>query len=548
MKTFNLLVLILLPCFLLAQDQYETLENAYISVPIHNGNKHFQTSFNDGGFTIKSEGANTTFTSSLWLSGYDPAGNAFLSAQTYSPQTIDNGLTGPIDPNTGGPYADLTSVFNRFFEVTNDEIQAFLADFADGSIDNDIPANLLIWPAVGNPYFFDFSGEELPNHPGGLAPFFDQDGDGLYDPANGDYPLIKGASQAFYYVYHFGPAIGQSIPSTRSEVQVLARIYEAANSIGHTAFFDYKLIQTKFEDLRNFRIAMFVDPDLGCYADDYLGYNEECEFMYAYNQDALDGTDEQGGCDGVPIPVFENEIPIMAYSFIKKPEVFINQEVQELKTDFFIAYNSLNPISSLPSTQEGYLQNLNGTWLDNTPITFGGDGLNFGSIDSVNFCYPGNPADVNGWSACTASVPQSERRALLGLEDFTFPPGGVVEFTFAAFAHMGAELPCPDITETSSICEEIKAFNANSTTVSTTNFTLSDCLVLPNVVTPGESVNLKCESLPKQMAIFNSSGKLIKNFYSEQNHIFSAPTEKGMYFIKLTDNNGLAQTQKLIVQ
>jgi hypothetical protein len=42
------------------------------------------------------------------------------------------------------------------------------------------------WPGKGNPYLaaqgYDVSGV--------LAPFYDADGDGVYDPAHGDYPSI----------------------------------------------------------------------------------------------------------------------------------------------------------------------------------------------------------------------------------------------------------------------------------------------------------------------------------------------------------------------
>ncbi len=547
MKTLIPLFVLLSTTFLFAQDQYAVLENSQIAVPIHNGNKLFQTSFNDAGFTIKAQGANTTFTSSLWLSGYDPVGNAFLSAETYSQQTTNYGLTGPINPETGVPYEDLVPVFNRFFEASQQEIGSFLDDFADGSIDDEIPANILSWPAVGNPFFQEIFNVELPNHLPGLAPFFDQNGDGIYDPESGDYPYIKDADHAFYYVYHLSDAPGQLISTTETEVQVLARIYEGQNSIGHTAFFDYKLVQTKFEELRNFRIAMFVDPDLGCYADDYLGYSESCEFMYAYNQDALDGTNQSDSCDGLPIPTFGSDIPIMAYSFIDKPTVFEDGALKELATDYFIAYHDGSPISSLPSTFEGYLQNLNGTWQDDIPITLGGTGLNIGSSDVTKYCFPGNPAEMEEWSSCSEDLPFSERRGLLGLETFTFPPGGVVEFTFAAFAHYGAELPCPDITETISVCEEIKAFNNTPVSTHSEDYVSDNCRLLSNVVSPAEKVRISCKSSMQNIQLFNSNGKLLRKMKLGENS-FQAPNAKGIYFIQVSDEYGLRQSFKLMVQ
>jgi hypothetical protein len=57
---------------------------------------------------------------------------------------------------------------------------------------NDIPINLRGWPARGNPYFLFVHKFELPfTSKQGLAGFFDTDGDGLYEPLDGDYPSTE---------------------------------------------------------------------------------------------------------------------------------------------------------------------------------------------------------------------------------------------------------------------------------------------------------------------------------------------------------------------
>ena len=54
-----------------------------------------------------------------------------------------------------------------------------------------MPKGVLEWPGQANPFFADAVGFELPFASQGLAPYWDENGDGLYTPQFGDYPIIE---------------------------------------------------------------------------------------------------------------------------------------------------------------------------------------------------------------------------------------------------------------------------------------------------------------------------------------------------------------------
>ena len=71
----------------------------------------------------------------------------------------------------------------------------------------------------------------MPNVPHGLAPFFDQNGNGVYEPMLGDVPNINNADQGIWWVFNdAGNIHTQSNGATiGAEIQVLAYAYVSSN-------------------------------------------------------------------------------------------------------------------------------------------------------------------------------------------------------------------------------------------------------------------------------------------------------------------------------
>ncbi|MEL6944236.1 MAG: hypothetical protein AAFO82_16365, partial [Bacteroidota bacterium] len=138
------------------------------------------------------------FAGAVWLGGVDPAGNLKVAAQTYgrSGGNFDY-WPGPLDDVLGTIEQEDCAKWDRFFKVLGEEIDEHLRNFRAAQNEGkaydplDIPLNVRGWPGVGNPFFTDVHGFELPFTSQGLAGFWDEDGDLIYDPTQGDYPIIE---------------------------------------------------------------------------------------------------------------------------------------------------------------------------------------------------------------------------------------------------------------------------------------------------------------------------------------------------------------------
>jgi hypothetical protein len=137
------------------------------------------------------------FAGAVWLGGVDPAGNLKLAAQTYgrSERKFDF-FPGPLNSN-GKTNKETCSKWDRFFVVKGESIREHLRNWnaavkAGKSYNPDqIPRDIKGWPASGNEFFEEIHGFSLPSTRQGLAGFWDQDGDGNYNPDLGDFPVIE---------------------------------------------------------------------------------------------------------------------------------------------------------------------------------------------------------------------------------------------------------------------------------------------------------------------------------------------------------------------
>src|SRR5947199_228921 len=76
-----------------------------------------------------------------------------------------------------------SNTFDKHFKITREEVESFTADFAANGSNVDLSSypNVKDWPGNGN----SISGGAQAHY---LAPFYDLDGDGIYNPQNGDFP------------------------------------------------------------------------------------------------------------------------------------------------------------------------------------------------------------------------------------------------------------------------------------------------------------------------------------------------------------------------
>lgn len=404
------------------------------------------------------------FAGSVWIGGVDPGGNLKLAAQTYRNDGRNDFWSGPLNA-AGVTDATECKKWDRHFRVTGEEIRKHLANLAKGNFnENDIPRNLRGWPAQGNPYFTDIWGFELPNDEQGLAGFYDAPTGnvGVYDPLDGDYPSIeirncpldRYPDEMIFWIYNdqgggqiHARTMGRPI---QMEVQVQAFGYTTNDELNDMTFQRYKLINRATTLIDSCFFAMWVDPDLGCFSDDYIGCDTSRQLMYVYNQDAQDG---QPGCtcpsSSGPVNTYCETVPILGVDYFRGPRRPITEDSSiELGMSSFTYYNNGGvgtppPGTDDPNQAEEYYNYITGSWRDGNPFTYGGNGK--GGTTQIKYAFTEAPNNPAGWSMCTANLPFGDRRTLQASGPFLLKPGAVNELIIGVPWVADQDYPCPDL-------------------------------------------------------------------------------------------------------
>ena len=400
------------------------------------------------------------FAGAVWLGGVDPAGNLKIATQLNgrSGGNFDF-FPGPLNPETGKTDQETCAKWDKFFTVTAESIENHLRNYnaalttgTDYDPD-DIPRDIKGWPARGNKFFSEIHKFDLPNTTQGLALFFDRNGNEQYDPEEGEYPIIdirgceepQYADEMTFWIYNDAGNIhaeSQGDP-IQMEIQVQAFAYQTNDEINDMTFQRYKLINRAVESIDSMFFAMWVDPDLGCFDDDYIGCDTARSLAYVYNQDAVDG---QTGCSCSGVNTYCEEIPILGVDYFRGP---LDENMNEIGMSSFTYFNNQGvapappPGTTDPATAQEFYNYLSGSWRDGSPFTFGDDAYQDGA--PVKFAFTDAPNDTEGWSMCTAGVPPGDRRTVQASGPFRLEPGAVNELIVGVVWVPDQNYPCPSI-------------------------------------------------------------------------------------------------------
>jgi len=262
------------------------------------------------------------FSAALWIGGIDVNDQLKLAALRYrqgpnignpgsgndfwpGPLTIDG--TAAIDEGTCAEY-------DRLFPITRNEVDEFLAWNENKSANPNytIPTSIKEWPAHG-----DISKKQSYY----LAPFFDADGGGTYNPDEGDYPyydlsnelchsatatketieginkgglladqVIKG-DETLWWVFNDKGNIHTETQGTPIGLEIRAQAFGFATNdeINNMTFYSYEIINRSTYRLTGTYFSQWVDTDLGFATDDYVGCDVDRGLGYSYNGRPKDG-------------------------------------------------------------------------------------------------------------------------------------------------------------------------------------------------------------------------------------------------------------------
>ena len=223
----------------------------------------------------KGSGKGTIFAGTLWVSGKDESGNLHMAAERYRQVGADY-WQGPVRSS----YTTEDTIWNNVWKINKSDINNFKQNWnKTGYV---IPDAIKNWPAKNAA-----SGEAK-----NIAPFYDNNNDGNYNPTQGDYPIIRG-DQAVYFIFNDDEYAHTESGAEKLGIEVHAMAY-AYNTpsdtvLNNTIFLNYQIINRSQHNYDSVYISSFTDPDIGYGFDDFIGCDTILNSYFGYNGTANDG-------------------------------------------------------------------------------------------------------------------------------------------------------------------------------------------------------------------------------------------------------------------
>ena len=393
----------------------------------------------DARYEIPKDGdRHSMFAGALWIGGVDDGGQLKVAAMTYR-QSGNDFWPGPLNTSNATISADECNEWDTHYKLKRSDVEEYVAKFGvDGSY--VIPSSILEWPAHGDPA----QGQDE-----FLAPFFDLNENGLYEPYDGDYPdyNITGnnydaklfGDQTLFWIFNDKGNIHTETEAEPLGLEIHAQAFgfTADNELNDMTFYNYKIFNRATLPLNDVYFGQWVDPDLGYYLDDYVGCDVGLGLGFCYNGDAED----EGGAGygfnppAIGVDFFQGPIADTADLIDNDRDGVIDEVGEQIIMSKFVYYNNDFTVTGNPEDGTDIYNYLQGVWKDNIPMTYGGDGHGGGlgsTTTECNFMFPGtSDAAFTGqeWTEVTAGNIPADRRFLQSAGPFTLEPGAVNTIT-----------------------------------------------------------------------------------------------------------------------
>lgn len=442
----------------------------------------------------KNAGTHSLFAGSLWMGGKDVSGQLKVAALRFR-QVGNDYWPGPLSTVTSEIDAATCSEYDKHFATTRSEVVEFVGwfeagqeDAANGTTkqaedypDYNIPRSILEWPAHGRnfePYNEDFY----------LAPFNDRNGDGVYNPLDGDFPgydltgevdcrerivNIYG-DQNLWWVFNDKGNIHTESGALAIGMEIRGQAFAFATNdeVNNMTFYNYELVNRSTFTLTETYFGQWVDCDLGNAQDDFVGCDVQRGLGYCYNGDPFD--EDNGGAKGygnlppaIGVDFFQG--PFQDNDGLDNPGPATNSDILPFDIAFsdngipykglgvgygdgivdnerfgmakFLYHNNDRTVIGDPRTGVEYYNYLRSIWRDGSHMVYGGTG-NVNSVDppyiEAQYMFPGE-TDVIGWGTSgqpqpnwtevTAGNQPADRRFMQSAGPFTLEPGAVNNIT-----------------------------------------------------------------------------------------------------------------------
>jgi hypothetical protein len=435
-------------------------------------------------YYVPKTGVNSVlFAGSLWLGGLSPDQQLKLAAVQYRyagndfwPGPLTNTGTAETNSETCLDWDKFSislrtdaALHRAYFDCLQDPNCDINELTPEGYV---IPAYFLDYPAHGNLSM----GQDFY-----IAPFYDYNSNGIYDPTQGDYPWYDlersidcqsrqsqdpvplFGDQTFYWVFNdkgnvHSESGGQSIGM---EIRAQAFAFSTNDEVNNMTFYNYVLINQGTQTLQDTYFGTWIDCDIGGHVDDFVGCDVQRGLGYCYNGNAFDAP------SALSFGYGENP-PAVGVDFFEGPYQDKDNFDNPLTSDINIAFEQkgipykgigigygdgiidnerfgmrkfLYHISGAgtngpPQQASHYYNYLKGYWKNNQRMSYGGNALTAGSGADPNipadYMFPGDTdplhfgtygISTSPWTEVNSNNLPGDRRFMQSAGPFTLQPG-----------------------------------------------------------------------------------------------------------------------------
>lgn len=404
--------------------------------------------------------------------------------------------------------------YNIWWEACNGSNSDPIACAAAVVPSNAVLAVIYDWPAHGN--FSD--GEDY-----WLADFWDHpdSNPGTYDPAGGDYPIIKGCC-ATYMIQNDDVSHGLSgTQPIGLEMQYMFYHFKNWGVLNDVTFAEVLIRNLGGEDYADFAFGLYLDTDLGNPFDDYIGSDSTRSMLYTYNGDQNDEGSPSGPGYGIDPPAFGVTALNRA---LTTAQVY---QITSTPSEFWNVLQGFNP---------------NGTSIV-SPLG-----------DTTKFMFNGNPNDVNAWSEENLANQPGDRRGALYTKHGPLMAGDEILQTYAfVYSRVGDRLEnvdqlYADVEEVRSFYDTIGVVKCNEGVLKVPEMKFAEFMIAPNPAATSVSIETNSE-MEFQVSVVDAMGKLVSGLRQSANGsatIEVSDFDNGVYLLVIESENQRI-TKRLVV-
>lgn len=393
----------------------------------------------------KGSGKHSMFAAALWIGGKDQSGNIKVAAHSYRSRGNDY-YSGPL---TTDGTADIDKAdckkYDRHYILYKKDVESFYAYRQNPSFYPDyvVPQYFYDYPAHGDVSKFQSYY---------LAPFFDADGDGIYNVSNGDYPfyevgkntvdpkspqptmegngilkdqILKGDMTLWWVFNDKGNTHSETSGDPIGfEFRAQAFGFATNDELNDMTFYSYEIINRSTFTLDSTYFSQWTDSDVGYAFDDFVGCDVARGLGYAYNGKEVDGSGQQDhyganppaiGMDFFQGPYMEPYIDTATGDTVDRKKVDANGEPlcdasingvnfadgvpgnERFGMQKFLYYNNDGAMNGNPDDAPDYYNYLRGRWRNGNKMYYGGDAYNSSNVSEIvcNFMFPADTDPCN---------------------------------------------------------------------------------------------------------------------------------------------------------